>query len=487
MPKLEASCATIPEREPSSNIDFATRVVSIHGESLSPDHTVRNRHVGTTSPSTSGQSPSLLSTLISQDILICTTIDLLAANEGRPSFIKFEQDVEHPFVTPYDPANWTTFKQHAVGIALRSTIVTTAILAAQECFQSRRLGLSHTGPIATYKMGWAMLDSAISSTDVDQDIDILFITTFLLSLVEVLVPGEIRPRLLDLSCGPLVERLREWSLDRDPRSSTSLRLTAWMLISHAAARRSGNSGLLCPHIRDLLEQACGHGFPLAPVQASFDVSSDVSILATLTEPLFAFYFQLQLLSTQVADLSHYHRSRTTGEDQEEVSSLMAELKSQIMLLWHSRPSLLHLEPEELYAQFTSRTIAEPLVLLAILCVLAYHTEIVELGRNLSAEQVPTNEAIEHLAQMRSILTSMKLPPCFLRALFLYSIESMGGDLKADSDWAVSRMLEIKDPVYYSDFFANFAKGLSDKQRQKERRVTTKWWCLEEFGINPPYL
>ena len=123
-----------------------------------------------------------------------------------------------------------------------------------------------------------------------------------------------------------------------------------------------------------------------------------------------------------------------------------------------------------------------------MCTLTYHTELVELGRSLSAEQVPSQKPRVHLAHMRDFLEHLgcsETPqPASLRSLFLYVIESAE---EADSNWAIRCIKQLKDTISFSEFFASFAEGLSAKQGEKDRRVTTKWWCLKEFGVDPPYL
>ena len=453
-----------------------------------------NMTAGST-PSRSGQSPSLLSTLISQDIYLCTTIDLLAAKEGRLSFTYFHQEVNSPFITPYDPVNWTAFKDQVLDVVSHSTPVAAATGAVQSLYKARKNCLPHVSALSSYSAACEIFDSVLSAQDANEHFDLLLTTAFLLSLVEMLLPEETSPGPFSPSHGAFIQQLEMWSSNENVQSPLSLRLGSWLLISHAAARRSGNRGLLSATVYDLLESTSNRCIPISPINASRRAPPGSSLLSTLTEPLLTFYLRLQLLSARVADLSHYHRSRTTGADQEEVSILMSALKSRIEALWQSRPTLMRYLPSELHAQFTSLAIAEPLILLVTLCSLTYHTELVEMGRNLSAEQVPSTEAKTHLAHMRDIMASLDswtassdktfcTHPAFLRHLFLYAIESTH---ESDTRWAVSQMREIKDPICYSGFFANFAEELAEMQRRKERRVTTKWWCLKAFNVNPPFL
>jgi hypothetical protein len=57
----------------------------------------------------------------------------------------------------------------------------------------------------------------------------------------------------------------------------------------------------------------------------------------------------------------------------------------------------------------------------------------------------------------------------------------------ESQWAVERLEQIKNPICRSDFFASFAKALSDAQLRKERRITSKYFCIWYFGVEPPFM
>ena len=443
-------------------------------------------------PSTSSactRSPSVISTLISQDIYLCTTIDLLAAEEGSGalSFAYFHQSVESPFITPYDPVNWVLFKDRVVEVASQNATIAAAIIAVQSLYKARKHSLPQSKPLSLYKTATVAFEEAFPTENDDANLDIIFMTVFLLCFFEMLVPEETNPGPFLRFDGVCVRQLETWSLNEEAQSALSLRIASWLLVSHAAARRSGNRGLLSGIVHDLLEKTCSRCSQLPQLDINHSAPLDTSILLTLAGPYFTFYFQLQLLSAHVADLSHYHRSRTTGVDQEEVSVLMSSLKSQIETLWENLPMPMRRPPDELRAQVAA-PISEPLIALGILCSLTYHTEIVEIGRNLSDAQLATPEARAHLAHIRDIISSgdehLCTHPAFLRPLFLYAIESL---YESETQWAVCHMRKIKDPICYSDFFATFAEGLAEEQRSKGRRVTTRWWCWKAFGATPPFL
>lgn len=448
------------------------------------------------SPAPTGTpSPSLLSTLISRDIYLCTTIDLLAAKERRSSFNYFMVECDLPFIAPFDPVNWTAFKTHVLESAQHNSAVCAAAEAVQCTWKARVNALPHSQVLKLCEAATVELGSELKGLNTGLS-DAAFVSAFLLSTVEMVLPGEMKPHLLNDSQSALDRSLSSWASSASGHSAMSLRITSWWLICHAAARRGGNIGLLSTTLQSVLQEVCSHDIAIPAIDLGSGADTDRSLLATLTEPLFTFYYRLQILSARVADLSHYHRSRTTGADQEEVATLMEALKIQVQALWAGRPSLLYHSPYDIRTQFTSPSIAAPLALLITLCQLIYHTELVEIGRNLSAEQTPSAEARAHLAHMRDIMSDWldhqistgKSSKCqaaaFIRPLFLYAIETAD---KVDADWAFGQMRKVRDPICYSEFFANFAEGLADMQRRKQRRVTTRWWCLQEFGIPPPYL
>ncbi|KAK0270357.1 hypothetical protein LTR35_014156 [Friedmanniomyces endolithicus] len=431
-------------------------------------------------PSISVRSPSVISSLISQDINFCTTIDLLAASEGSttPSLTYFHETVESPFITPFDPANWVVFKDRVVEAAAQCSAVASAALAVQELYKARKNCLSHSKALPPYYVACEVFEKLAGSGQVNYVFDLVFMSTFLLSLFEMLVPQDAHHRPLAQGHGPIVDRLKMWS----------------------SAEQSQDS-ILPPHRRLAANIPCSSeaiwqsGHPqLPPLDTGHTMQSSDHLISTLSDSLFMFYYQLQLLSTKVADLSHYHRTRTTGADQEEVSGLMSSLQARMEALWRERPTLMRQLAPELGAYLAS-PVAKPLTRLATLCTLTYHTELVEIGRNLSDTQRTSPDAEGHMSEARMIICSLDyrpenqdrseyLDPAYLRALFLCAIESFD---EAETRWAVSRIREIKDPVCYSEFFATFAEGLAVEQRAKGRRVTTKWFCWRAFGITPPYL
>jgi hypothetical protein len=184
--------------------------------------------------------------------------------------------------------------------------------------------------------------------------------------------------------------------------------------------------------------------------------------------IFKFYLDLQGLSLQLANLSHYHRPRTSAIIQEEVVGLMAALKANLHLLWQSRPALMRYDPNKIRTQF-SPTTAETLVSLIAISMAAYYAELVEMGRSLNDPLLP--KAQEAMSRIRDLVdgnwnTSCeeKLNQGYLRPLFIYAIESADSE---SAHWAVKRMEQIKDPISRSNFFASYAQALVEEQSKEE--------------------
>ncbi|KAK5717093.1 hypothetical protein LTR15_008982 [Elasticomyces elasticus] len=493
-PESTSSTASDGHEVPTSNVPTTT--IAVHSPYSRTSNAAPSPYLADNTPaaktsSTGVSSPSVIADLISQDIYLCTTIDLIAASEGSatPSFVYFRESVESPFVTPYDAVNWQLFKDRVIEAAARTLSLTSATLAVQELHRARRNCLPHSKALSMYNNACEDFGVMMGSAGVNPDV--VLMTTFMLSLFEVLVPQHVSRRPLGQSHGPLISMLEAWAYNDNSYTALSLRIGSWLLISHAAARRSGNPGLLAPALQDVLAHACSSHIEVPSLTAGSNVPLADHVITILSNALFMFFFRLQLLSTRVADLSHYHRGRTTGCDQEEVSMLMSALQQQIEALWADRPALMRYSAGDMRTQFAS-DVAQPLVLMVALCKLTYLTELVEIGRNLSDTQRASTEAQTHMTKAREIISASDwycgsgnvIQPACLRTLFLYAIESFD---ELDTNWAISKMRVIKDPICYSEFFASFAEGLTEEQRAKGRRVTTKWWCWRAFGITPPYL
>ncbi|KAL1904801.1 hypothetical protein Sste5344_009497 [Sporothrix stenoceras] len=216
--------------------------------------------------------------------------------------------------------------------------------------------------------------------------------------------------------------------------------------------------------------------------------------ALLSGPIFAFYCRLQALSREIAKLTLYHRSRTTSRDQQEVVDRMAALKEDLHALWTSR-SVTQCQPaDELHAQLAP-AIAQRIVSLIAICNAAYYAELVEMGRQLGDPLSRLPDSRDALHKIRETVDrevqrgagtshTSTVNPGFLRPLFLYAIESTEPH---QTQWAVDRIAQIEPRIYRGQFFSTFAKELAGAQIEKERRVTSRYFCIWYFGVSPPYM
>ncbi|KAH7014418.1 uncharacterized protein B0I36DRAFT_338689 [Microdochium trichocladiopsis] len=272
---------------------------------------------------------------------------------------------------------------------------------------------------------------------------------------------------------------------------------------------------------------------LPNLEADDDTSPEDMLHQALSGPLFEFYYRLQLLSGHVARLTHYHRSRITADDQDAVAACIASIRVRLHNLWATtrtgdigKMTTCGLDAQALRSQLAP-DVGARLVLLMRLCEAAYHAEIVELDRVLgdpvqmySSESRASVKAIMALvsaameeaqsgfryhgsirvcqdgahgryltlAEQRPDIvedSKARLSAGFLRPLFLCAIETI--DDAGQTAQAVKRMSEIGDPVYRSDFFAAFGQALAETQQRKDRRVTSRYFCLWFFGISPPFM
>ena len=428
----------------------------------------------------------VISHMISRDIHLCTTIDWLAASESLQllSFSYFLEEVDLHLLTPFDPFNWPRVKSYAVDLAKQHTSVAAAISAVQLLFKAQSHSLPAINAMAQYELAKKMFTATLQ--DRDGDFEIVIVNVFILVVFSsVLVEGT--DCIMRQSDGPFVDSLTLWSLSGQ-RTPILSRIIAWLKIIDAAARRGGNKGIMSEEVSGLLSK---HGrdtpslWPPNPDDHSPATADEFS-----SEAVFRFHLDLQAISLRIANLSHYHRSRRTSKDQEDVSMLMARAEAELYLLWQSRPSIMKRESGDIHAQFPPSSTSVLTRQIAV-SKAAYYTELVEIGRNHSEQQTATPEGHEAMRRIRDLvdgerdaLGEEKLSAGFLRPLFLYGIECTQVE---GAQWAVQRMREIRDPICRSDFFSSYTQSLAQAQRLKKRRVTTRWFCYQKYGVRPPIL
>lgn len=434
------------------------------------------------------ESPSALSLMTSQDIYLCTTIDRLAIDETQhqSSFSSFLQAVDPPIISTIDPVNWRHFKTYVVELGVHHRTVATSIFAFQTTFEALNNGIP-ASKVSKDAYRAAKLSLDVMLFDSSESVEVILSIALLLCLREMHALDDIGLCLGRVGADSiLVRRLNAWCTSED-HSSVATRIITWLKLLHASGRRGGNPGMLSKFVLDQLPDECN-----TTIFTHNDQANAADIFYTcLSASVFELYRKMQNLSIEVANLSHYHRSRITIDDQMEVAEIMSNIKKKMNSLWEERPHLMRLNPADIRAQVASR-IAERLINLIGLCKATYHTELIEMGRTLSDPPLASNEARAAIREIRAIIESDweartsdgRLNPGYLRPLFLCAIESLRIQ---DTEWAVDHLRQIKDPICRSDFFTSFAENLVVAQTAKRRRVTTKFFCQQKFGISPPFL
>ncbi|GFP53558.1 hypothetical protein ACSS6W_001113 [Trichoderma asperelloides] len=424
------------------------------------------------------------STLISRDIELTTTIDLLATRQVplSLSFAFFVDQVDCPAITPFDGVNWRRMKAEVVGIGTSNEAVAEAIVALSTLYRGQMYGLPLSKAMCLYKATRSayekLLDEGI------EDFDIVLVAAFLLSLFESMQYYETDALLREPGEKKLIHRLEAWTQSQLPRSSLAIRIIVWLRLLHTTAIRGGGLGLMSDRIYNLFSSCSDAAIPSLAVPLDH-LPEDMSthVYETIASPVFDFYFRLQMISGEIAKLTHYHRSRTTGVDQEDVTQQIAHITLRLHRLWDTRSAAQRQTPGDLRAHLESNVAG------------AYHAEFIEIGRVLGDPVSELAESRQAMHQLREIIDgdwnvhqqgrgTSGLRTGYLRPLFLYAIECVD---REESQWAVERLESIRNPICRSDFFAAFARELSEAQLRKERRVTTRFFCIWHFGVPPPFL
>jgi hypothetical protein len=427
------------------------------------------------------------STLISRDIKLTTTMDFLTAGEVplQLSFSFFAETVDFPPITPFDTVNWQQFKLNAIDLGMSNSAVASAIIAISALYKAQSYGLPLSNALALHEASHNAYEKSLN--DENHHFSTTLVATFLLCLFQF-VHYEAVPH-LQKPGEEFLRRLRHWAEDISSHSELSSRIIIWLRILHATTIRGGGVGLISDSVCSLLPPYKA-GTPNLTLTSNYRSDTSTQLIQTLSISIFEFYFQLQVISGEIAKLTHYHRSRTTGMDQEEVVQQVELAKNKLHALYKSRSATQSQTPKDLRCHLAPQ-IANSLISLIGLCTAAYHAEFVELDRLLGDPVSKSTEARQAMDRIQEIIDGDwnvydedKLNSGYLRPLFLYAIECMDHH---QNHWAVEKLRQIKSPICRSDFFASFGKALSDAQLRKDRRVTSKYFCIWYFGVPPPFI
>jgi hypothetical protein len=412
--------------------------------------------------------------------------DLLAAPEvsTQASFTYFIEEVDSPILSPFDPLNWTRVKRCIAKLGMQETSVARSIMAVQAIYRAQADRLPMTHAMSVYQAAIASFDFIVGNDAVD--FHIVLVIAFLLCLSELTLPNEDGSTFGGLD-GVFLTRL-ETSLLNGHQLPVFLRIGAWLQFLDTAAKRGGSPGLLPEPVSRLLYDHIMEVPSLSVLDC--DTHPENALYDIISAPIFTFHLEVQNISNRVAGVTHYRRSRTAPADQAEVANILTSLKAKMSSMWEARPGPLRLPPGELREYF-SHTIADPLIAVAGVCLAAYFTEVVAIGRILGDPMFASPEAKQAMKQIREIVegdwnvsNGDALNPGYLRPLFLYGIESFERD---ETQWALNRLRQIKNPISRSSFFASFLESHGEAQRDQRRRVTMKYFCYQTFGVPLPFM
>lgn len=435
------------------------------------------------SNSDNADSPSARFYTTSLQIYVTTAIDFLyPSGITSRSSSYFIDEVDCHIISAFDYSNWNKIKLHILQLGTQDTSIAAAIEAVQSIYRAQvnRLAMFHA--TSEYQARLAAFELLVADEKVA--FDTILVISLLLCLCDVILPNEDGPVLQPFGLA-FEARLAVWLLNTD-RSPMALRICVWLQLLHVATKRSGCCGLLPETTFDLLSDHITEVPNLPPLSNSSDSTS--AMYDIISSPVFAFYLQLQRISNQIQDLSHYRRSRITPEDQEEVTKIVTTLNNTLSTLWATRPSPLQFQPGQLRQNFCPM-IAELLITLVGLCTAAYYSEVVGLRRMLGDDPFPSPESLQPMSRIQDIiegewnaLDKGTLNPGYIRPLFLYSIENLQQD---KTEWAVARLRQVQSPISRSEFIAALGEALGREQRTEKRRVATKYFCNGAFNAMVP--
>ncbi|KAJ3538877.1 hypothetical protein NM208_g5710 [Fusarium decemcellulare] len=185
------------------------------------ERALADRHQNDTpdEPSVDADSPA---TLISRDIELTTTMDLLAAC-SEPSRLTsfFLESVDCPGITPFDSVNWHFAKCHIVEFGKTCSAIMSGIAAVATLFKAQLYGLSPSRSLSQYHSTRAAHEELLG--DPTQDFCHCLVVVLLICLFEVAQSGDGVPAFKDPS-QLFLERLGAWAQHPKSHSELSLRL-----------------------------------------------------------------------------------------------------------------------------------------------------------------------------------------------------------------------------------------------------------------------
>ncbi|KAF5578431.1 transcriptional regulatory moc3 [Fusarium pseudocircinatum] len=330
-----------------------------------------------------------------------------------------------------------------------------------------KCNLSTARAVDHFRCARDLLDELLG--DDSQDFGTALVSIFLLCVFQLIFTDETVAVFEDQS-QILLQRLESWVQYPSSHSPLSKRLNAWLKIIQAITMRGGGGGLLSEAFYELLPNYEG-ALPFLEMMPDHEQDVSTELHEVLGAPLFDFYLQLQILSGRIAKETHYHRSRFVGKPINDAAS-------------NSQTNPFSIGAEYFKSYHRSYSYMQP----------ACFAEYVEIDHVLGdplTKWTGPREAIQTIKEIvdddweeNDVAHGKELNSGYLRALFLCAIECMD---REQSQWAIRRIREIRSATYRTEFFAEFARALSEAQMERERRVISKYFCIWYFGGQPLFL
>lgn len=405
------------------------------------------------------------------------------------SFNYFLDQVEPPFITPFDSANWLRVKRVALDHARQNAVVLAAVYCVETLYEAESNHQDTSKAMAQYHVAKAQFATMLETEG--QTIESVLLVIFLLCCFEVVAQQETVSITLKAE-GTFVDFLEKWAPIR-PWPPVACRIEAWLKIFHTKALHLGGRGLLSVKVDNILTFNMS-GAPL-PSLIHLDANPTpwTILFDSLSGQLFEFYVQINDIGFECCGLNRHHRSRGSPTDEVEVDQAALQIRKNTYALWQRRPSSLRLTVDDIRSLFQGETaFIDELSNLIDLCSAAYFNELVDVGRaaGLGSWHNPTPDGIEGMKQVRPIVDKTiqrnggKVDAGFMWPIFFFGLESMNEE---EGQWAISRLREIQSPICRSIYCADLLESVLDEQRKKEDRVDCRYQAFQKFGVPPPFI
>lgn len=402
--------------------------------------------------------------------------------QSHDGFDYFRSRVNPPFMLPWDESNWKAAKVLMVEMAHYCQPVRACILAVEQLYRQ----VEGNGEVAESLAAYFVAKSAVvlAMKNDPPTFDQLIVSTFLLCCVEVVAQQETISTTLKQR-DSLITTI-ENHLHEKPWSPLAQRIIVWLYLLHAKAVHLGGRGILSPNMLSLLQDQLNPAL-CVPRPAGEALDNYDYLGQALQQVLFQFYFELQKISVQAASMNRHHRPRGVPADEDSVDSVTQLTERQLNHLWQGRPGVLdavvdHSAPSKL---------APTIYMLARLTKLCYFAEIIyycrSQGRDTTGRIQSARAEIRQLigGDCRTEVDRLLLQqPALVWPLFLYCVEAQTQD---EVDWALSKFDGFLNPLWHTNFYKTFVRDLVGEQFQKANRVDSRLFCVERFGIIPPFI